>query len=99
LATLIYAKRAYADLDRLVQSVAGGGPEAMEAVVDVIADAVEILARHPLIGRIAEQSLRELVISRGKTGYIALYDYDPDDDCVVILALRAQREAGYRMRR
>ena len=68
----------------------------MGAVVDVIADAVEVLARHPLIGRIAEHSLRELVISRGKTGYIALYDYDADDDRVVILAVRAQREAGYR---
>ena len=68
----------------------------MEAVVDVIADAVEVLARHPLIGRLAEHAMRELVISRGKTGYIALYDYDADDDRVVILALRAQREAGYR---
>jgi hypothetical protein len=39
--------------------------------------------------------MRELVISRGKTGHVALYDYDPDGDVVVIVALRAQREAGY----
>jgi hypothetical protein len=31
-----------------------------------------------------------------KTGYIALYDFDPAADEVVILALRAQREAGFR---
>lgn len=68
----------------------------MTDVVERIADAVEVLGRHPLIGRIAEHSLRELVISRGKTGYIALYDYDADADLIVVLALRAQREAGYR---
>lgn len=67
----------------------------MGAVVDRIAEAVEVLERHPLIGHPAEDSLRELVISRGKTGYVALYHYDPDEDLVVILAIRAQREAGY----
>jgi len=67
----------------------------MQAVIDRIAEAVEVLEHHPLIGRIAEDGLRELVISRGKTGYVALYDYDPDDELVVILAIRAQREAGY----
>jgi hypothetical protein len=40
--------------------------------------------------------LRELVISRGKSGYLALYDYDEPNDMVLVLALRHQREAGYR---
>lgn len=64
-------------------------------MIDVIASAVELLARHPQIGRRVEYYMRELVISHGKTGYVALYDFDPDQDVVVILAIRHQREAGY----
>src|SRR3546814_1178304 len=41
--------------------------------VGLIAEAVQILENHPLIGRSAEQELRELAISRGKSGYVALY--------------------------
>jgi plasmid stabilization system protein ParE len=65
------------------------------AVIALIAEAVELLARHPQIGRPAEHGLRELVISRGKSGYLALYDYDRESDLVAILAIRHQREAGY----
>jgi len=39
--------------------------------------------------------LRELVISRGCTGYVALYRFEEDQDAVLILAIRHQREAGY----
>jgi plasmid stabilization system protein ParE len=47
------------------------------------------------MGRPAEADLRELVISRGKSGYIALYRYDGERDRVLVLAVRHQREAGY----
>lgn len=63
--------------------------------VDLIAEAVELLRRHPLVGRPAEHGLRELVISRDQTGYLALYSFDEQDDAVLILAIRHQREAGY----
>ena len=39
---------------------------------------------------------RELVISHGATGYIALYRHDARHDVVRILRIRHQREAGYR---
>jgi plasmid stabilization system protein ParE len=39
--------------------------------------------------------LHELVISRGRTGYIALYSLAPEQDAVLILALRHQRESGF----
>ena len=65
-------------------------------VVDLIEEAISILARHPLIGRRAERGLRELVISGGRTGYVALYRYEPDEELVFILAIRHQREAGFR---
>jgi addiction module RelE/StbE family toxin len=95
LARLIYARRAFADLDRLARFVEDQGEQAIQVVIDRISEAVEVLERHPEIGRLAEHGLRELVISRGKTGYIALYDFYVEDDLVVILAVRAQREAGY----
>jgi plasmid stabilization system protein ParE len=54
----------------------------------LIAEAIALLERHRLIGRpVAE--LRELVISRGRSGYVALHS------CVLILAIRHQREAGF----
>lgn len=63
--------------------------------VDLITEAVQVLENHPLIGRPAEQDLRELIISRGKTGYVALYSYELAQDTVLVLAVRHQREAGY----
>jgi len=53
-----------------------------------------VLKRHPLIGRPAEHGLRELLISRGRSGYVALYRYLVESDTGLILALRHQREAG-----
>jgi hypothetical protein len=35
------------------------------------------------------------VISRGKSGYVALYDIVEAEDVILLLALRHQREAGF----
>jgi hypothetical protein len=55
------------------------------------------LETHPEIGRPFPESpeLRELIIAFGDAGYVALYRYEPDADCVYMLAFRHQREAGY----
>jgi plasmid stabilization system protein ParE len=83
------------DLAQLVDFLLAEHPEDAIATVDLVVDALKILNDHPLIGRPAEHRLRELVISRGKTGYVALYDYDEATDLVVVLAIRHQRERGY----
>ena len=70
-------------------------PAAALETVDLIAEAVQVLENHPLIGRSAEQGLRELVISHGKSGYVALYSHELEQDTVLILSVRHQREAGY----
>ena len=70
-------------------------PEVAVAGAAAIRSAVENLASHPLIGRRVEGDLRELVISYGATGYIALYRFDIQRDQVRALALRHQREVGY----
>ena len=90
-----YARRALEDLERLLQVLEHDQPGAGAAAIMLIIDAVGILERHPLIGRPVEHELRELLISRGRSGYVALYDYRPTLDRVLILAIRHQREAGY----
>ena len=95
MARLIYSVRALADTERLADFLRDEAPAAALKTVDVIVEAVKILGNHPLIGRPIEHDLRELIISRGKTGYVALYSYEEAQDVVLILALRHQREAGY----
>ncbi|WP_295482379.1 type II toxin-antitoxin system RelE/ParE family toxin [Accumulibacter sp.] len=53
------------------------------------------MIRHPLIGRPVECDLRELLIFRGRSDYVALYSLEEDHQAVLILATRHQREAGY----
>jgi len=83
------------DLDQLVDFLLERFPHEAVRTVDLITDALCILEQHPKIGRTLEQGLRELVISRGKSGYLALYQYDEAADLVVVLAVRHQREQGY----
>lgn len=94
MARISYASRALSDLERISDFLAQDGMDAQLATLDLIDEAVTVLARHPLIGRLAEPDLRELVISQGKTGYIALYSYEAEQDAVLVLAIRHQREAG-----
>ena len=58
-------------------------------------DALAVLTLHPKIGRPTSHGLRELVISCGKSGYLALYAYDEVADMVLGLAVLHQREQGY----
>ena len=95
MARLSYSAQALADLLRLTEFLLESDPAVAAATADLIEEAIMLLRRHPLIGRPAEHGLRELVISRGRTGYVALYDYEDADDAVPILAIRHQREAGY----
>jgi|SRR5471030_410080 len=95
MAKISYASQALADLERISDFLSESGLKALETL-DLIDEAVTILARHPLVGRQAESGLRELVISQGRTGYIALYSYEVEQDTILALAIRPQREAGFR---
>ena len=95
MAQVVYSRQAFADLERLADFLARSAPEAAIAAIDVIRDGIEILGRHPLIGRPCEDGLRELLISYGKSGYAALYSHEKPQDIVLVLAIRHQREAGY----
>lgn len=96
MAKLEYAQNALADIKRLVEFLIDSDLIAALATFDMIDEAIQILKRHPNIGRPTDSAgKRELVISRGKTGYVAIYKFDKLADIVVILAIKHQREDGF----
>jgi plasmid stabilization system protein ParE len=94
-AQVVYSANAVENVERAMQLLREKNPEIAVASAAAIRSAVENLAAHPLIGRRVEGDLRELVISYGATGYLALYRFDIQRDQVRVLALRHQREIGY----
>jgi len=95
LAQIIYSARALADIERAFEFLAEKDPASATGAAAAIRHAVETLAEHPLIGRSVTGGLRELVISFGKTGYVALYWFSPERAEIWILGIRHQRELDY----
>ena len=83
------------DLEELVDFLRTHQADYAAETIDLILNALTILEQHPEIGHLVQNHFRELIISRGKTGYVALYEYDEAADMVLVLAIRHQREAGY----
>jgi plasmid stabilization system protein ParE len=92
---LVFAPRALDDLDRLTDFLLGQSPESAAATAPIIVSALQALKLHPLLGHPVEYRVREMLISRGRTGYVALYEYGPATDTVLVLALKHQREVGF----
>lgn len=95
MSVVVYLPEALDDLVRLRDFLAESDLFAANETALLITDAVNILANHPLVGRPAGGNWRELVVSRGRSGYVALYQYDEREDQVIVAAIRHQREAGY----
>jgi len=83
------------DLNRIVDHLHHHEVDDAQARAEQIISALDVLTDNPLIGRPAGDECRELLIGRDTRGYVALYRYIPVIDSVVVLAIRAQREAGY----
>jgi addiction module RelE/StbE family toxin len=94
-ATVVYSKRALDHIERAFQFLHDENPDAARSAATAIQSAVDNLAAHPLVGRRLEGELRELIISYGHSGYVALYRFVIAKDEVRILAIRHQREIGY----
>jgi plasmid stabilization system protein ParE len=88
--------RALADLERLFDFLAEHNPKLARERMLSVRRALELLADHPLLGRQAEDGRRELILSRGRFGYVAKYRWVPAEDVILILAVRPQLEAGYK---
>jgi plasmid stabilization system protein ParE len=97
---IVFAEEAFDDLERIFEFNHERDPATALAHIEAVRSAVLILEAHPGIGRPtgAGSALRELVISHGETGYIALYEHAPVENLVRVVAIRHQREAGYRGR-
>lgn len=64
--------------------------------IDEIVQSLQVLEHSPLIGRKVKGGKRELVIGTDARGYVALYRFVAEVETVFILAIRSQRESGYK---
>ena len=85
-----------ADFDRIFDFLFKCAPDYAAARIETIVAAIDILQTSPMIGRPMAFGQRELIISSGKNGYLALYRYDPSQNTVFMLAVRSQRERDYK---
>jgi plasmid stabilization system protein ParE len=93
-ATVVYAARALEQVVRTVDALRDAGPGAAARQLAAIRSAIDHLAAHPLTGRRLAGELRELAISYGPTGSVAVYRFLAARDEVRVLALRPQRGLG-----
>jgi len=95
MAQVVYSARLLVYVERAFRLLRDKNPAVAQDAVAAIQSAVDSLAAHPLLGRRVEGELRELVVSYGQTGYVALYKFVVSQDEVRVLAIRHQRELGF----
>lgn len=93
MARIVFSREVADDFDRIFDFLAGFDPAAAQRSIAAVVAAIDILETSPQIGRPAERGMRELVIARGRAGYVALYRYHPAYDEVLVLSVRSQNEA------
>lgn len=94
---LIWSPPALLDVQRLYRFLALKNVDAAKRAVKELRQGVRVLVMQPGIGRPVEDmepEYREWMVSFGDSGYIVLYRYERD--VVAILAVRHQREVGYK---
>ena len=84
------------NLDRILEHLYRHEVSNASARIEEIIQGISVLEYNPLVGRPARADMRELIIGRGSSGYVALYRYVPEVGTVIVLAIRSQREAGYK---
>lgn len=92
MATLRFTPAALRDLERLATFLRESDPAGAADTIPLILNGLKLLAAHPLIGRPIDAHRRELLIFRGRSGYVAQYAFRATSDEVVFLAIRHQRE-------
>lgn len=92
-----YTKAAREDMRRLYAFLLERDMEAARRALDAIGKGIELLQAFPFTCRKAAPGnpfLRELVISFGAAGYVALFEIE-GTETVTILAVRHQREDDF----
>jgi plasmid stabilization system protein ParE len=90
------APEVFEDFDRILAHMARFDVADAPVRISEIVQAIEILRHSPLIGRPVKGGKRELLIGRDANGYVALYLFVASIDTAFILAIRGQRESGYK---
>lgn len=91
-----FAPEVLQDFDRFFDHMALYEVQSPVERIEEIVQSIEILKHSPQIGRPVQRGKRELVIGRGSRGYVALYRYVEELDTVFVLAVRSQRERGFK---
>lgn len=89
------SQAAFGDLLRLENFLAETNDPLTGDLLDFILDALHVLTHQPGIGRPVDGGLRELIIARRRSGYLARYEFDDEHDRVLVARIRHQRESGY----
>ncbi len=92
---VIFAPEAHADLERLEEFLWTAQDPLAADLLAFLLDGLMVLTHQPGVGRPLLDGHRELIISRGRGGYLARYTFDPLQLRVIVLGIRHQREAGY----
>lgn len=93
---ILFAPGALQDLERIVAFNDAQEPRGAKPHLEAIRGSLSMLSAHPELGRRlgGRSTLRELVISFGKTGHVALYEFSAGEARIRVVAIRHQREAG-----
>ena len=89
------SQAAFDDLRRLEEFLVESDDPMAGELLDFILDALQVLTHQPAIGRPVDHGLRELIISRRRSGYLARYELNEAHDLVLVARIRHQRESGY----
>ena len=90
------ARAVFDDFDHFFAYIAHYDPDSAPERIGEILDAIQILAHSPHIWRPLKGGKRELVIGRASRAYVALYQYVAAIDTAFVLAVRTQREEGFK---
>lgn len=93
--TVQLAEDAWIDLEELVDFLLEQRDPTAPELLAFVLDGLKVLTHQPGIGRPVEDGLRELILHRGKSGYLVKYRYFPPLDAVRVLRIRHQRQSGY----
>ncbi len=95
MADVFFSRDAHADLVRLEEFLWHSQDPLASDLMAFLLDGLFVLTHQPGVGRPVSHGHRELIISRGRGGYLARYVFDPHRQRVIVLGIRHQREAGY----
>jgi plasmid stabilization system protein ParE len=93
--SVFLSRAAFDDLLRLEEFLVESEDPMAGDLLNFILDALQVLTHQPGIGRPVEGGLRELIISRRRSGYLARYEFDDTRDRVLVARIRHQQESGY----